>query len=56
MRHAAIAHVSDVEETVDPSEVDEGAEVGNVLHNSGSDLIDLQFLHQLIAFCGSLRL
>src|SRR5207249_3776449 len=50
MRHAAVAHVGDVQQAVYAAEVDEGAEVGDVLHHTLPDLIDRQLLHQHVAF------
>src|SRR6058998_1221450 len=49
VRHAAIAHVRDVEQSVHAAEIDEGAEVGDVLDDALSHLAHLQLLHQDIA-------
>src|SRR5206468_4234743 len=49
VRHAAIAHVGDVEQAVHAPEIDEGAEVGDVLDDALPRLADLQLLHQDIA-------
>src|SRR2546425_8104851 len=49
VRHAAIAHVGDVEQAVHAPEVDEGAEVGDVLDDALPRLPDLQLLHQDVA-------
>src|SRR5882762_1396412 len=50
MRHAAVAHVGDMQQAVDAAQVDEGAEVGDVLHHALPHLIDRQLLHQHVAF------
>src|SRR2546426_1148239 len=49
VRHAAIAHVGDVQQAVHAPEVDEGAEVRDVLHDALPRLADLQLLHQDVA-------
>src|SRR2546425_270190 len=49
VRHAAVAHVGDVEQAVHASQVDEGAEVGDVLDDALPRLADLQLLHQHVA-------
>src|SRR5882724_2544085 len=49
VRHAAVAHVGDVEQAVHAPEVDEGAEVGDVLDDALPRLADLQLLHQHVA-------
>src|SRR3989449_139896 len=49
VRHPAIAHVGDVEQAVHAAQVDEGAEVGDVLHDALPRLADLQLLHQDVA-------
>src|SRR6185436_7721674 len=46
--HAAPGHVGDVEEAVDPAQVDEGAEVGDVLDDALADLPLLDVLEQLL--------
>src|SRR2546428_301970 len=50
MRHAAVAHVGDVQQAVDAAEIDERPEVGDVLDDALSHLIDRQLLHQHVAF------
>src|SRR5207302_9632033 len=49
MRHAAVAHVGDVQQAVDAAEIDERAEVGDVLDDALPHLIDRQLLHQDVA-------
>src|SRR5256714_4686228 len=49
VRHAAVAHVGNVEQAVHAPEVDEGAEVGDVLDDALPRLADLQLLHQDVA-------
>src|SRR6266446_6316058 len=49
MRHAAVAHVRDVQQAVHATQVDEGAEVGDVFHHTLPHLIDRQLLHQHVA-------
>src|SRR5437773_3358025 len=49
VRHPPIAHVGDVEQAVHAPEVDEGAEVGDVLDDALPHLADLQLLHQHVA-------
>src|ERR1051326_1317474 len=56
MRHAAIAHVGDVQQPVHAAEVDERAEVGDVLDHAGAHLTDLQLLHEDFALRLALRL
>src|SRR3954462_3158039 len=56
MRDAAPGHVRDVQQTVDATEIDERAEVGDVLDDALSRLIDLELLHQLLALAGPLVL
>ena len=43
------AHVGDVEQAIDATEVDERAEVGDVLDDTLADLPDFQFGHQVLA-------
>src|SRR5437773_1768939 len=50
MRHAAVAHVRDVQQAVHAAQVDEGPEVGDVLHHTLPHLIDRQLFHQHVAF------
>src|SRR5688572_10663124 len=49
VRHAAVAHVGDVQQAVHAAEIDEGAEVGDVLDHAFADLADRQLLHQHVA-------
>ena len=56
MLNAAVRHVGDVEQSVDATEIDECAEVGDVLDHAFADLILLQLLHQLLALARSLLL
>src|SRR5689334_19963201 len=56
MLNAAVRHVGDVKQSVDAAEVDECAEVGDVLDDSFAHLILLQLLHQLLALARSLLL
>src|SRR5437773_1841695 len=49
MLNASVRHVGDVEQTVDATEIDERAEICDVLDHALSDLILLQLLHQLLA-------
>src|SRR2546425_11161701 len=42
MRDTAIAHVGDVQQAVHAAQVDEGPEVGDVLHDPGAHLADLE--------------
>src|SRR5205807_5667780 len=46
MRDAAVAHVGDVQQAVHAAQVDEGAEVRDVLHDALTHLAHLQLLHQ----------
>src|SRR2546427_2033793 len=46
MRDAAIAHVGDVQQAVHTAQVDEGAEIGDVLDDALPHLADLQLLHR----------
>jgi len=56
MRDASPRHVGDVEESVDAAEIDERAEVGDVLDDALSDLVLLELLHQFLALAGALDL
>src|SRR5690606_34685410 len=56
MRDAAPRHVGDVEESVHAAEVDEGAEVRDVLHDALPHLILGKLLHELLALAGALGL
>src|SRR3989440_225237 len=49
VRHAAIAHVRDVEQSVHAAQIDEGAEVGDVLDDALPHLTDLQLFHEDVA-------
>src|SRR6185312_2218882 len=49
VRHAAVAHVGDVQQAVDTAEIDECPEVGDVLDDALPHLIDRQLLHQHVA-------
>src|SRR5439155_96660 len=49
VRHAAVAHVRDVQQAVHATQIDEGAEVGDVLDDTLPHLIDRQLLHQHVA-------
>src|SRR5256712_3115523 len=42
-------YVGDVQQTVDAAQVDEGAEVGDVLHHALACLADLELLHEDVA-------
>src|SRR5690242_3804316 len=46
MRHAAVAHVGNVEQAVHAAQIDERAEVGDVLDDALAHLADLQLLHE----------
>src|SRR5256885_141153 len=46
MRHAPVAHVGDVQQAVHAAEIDEGAEIGDVLHDPLPHLTDLQLLRE----------
>src|SRR5690242_7642941 len=56
MGDAAVAHVGDVEQAVHAAQVDEGAEVGDVLDHALPDLADLELLHQDVALGAPLGL
>src|SRR5262249_42521567 len=47
MTHAAPGHVRDVKEAIDPTEIDERAEIGDVLDHSLADLVLRQLLDDL---------
>src|SRR2546425_932431 len=49
VRHATVAHVGDVQQAVHAAQVDERAEVGDVLDRALADLADGQLLHQHVA-------
>src|SRR5207302_8032356 len=49
VRHAAIAHVRDVEQSVHAAQIDEGAEIGDVLDDAFPHLTDLQLVHEDVA-------
>ena len=50
------AHVGDVQEAVDAPQIDERAEVGDVLHHALANLLDLQLLQQRLAILLALSL
>src|SRR5438034_5791016 len=50
----APAHVGDMQQAVDATEIDECPEVGDVFHDAFAHLILLEFLHQLLALAGPL--
>src|SRR5206468_3424114 len=56
MPHADVAHVGDVQQAVDAAQIDERAEVGDVLNDALAHLIDRQLLHQDVALRLALRL
>src|SRR4029077_7098948 len=47
---AAPGHVGDVEQSIHAAEVDERAEVGEILHGAGDGVADLHALEELLAF------
>ena len=49
MRHPAVGHVGDVEQAVHAAQIDEGAEVGDVLDHALPHLADRELLHQVLA-------
>src|SRR6266849_712622 len=49
MRHAPVAHIGDVQQAVHAAQVDEGAEIGDVLDDALPHLADLELLHQDLA-------
>ena len=56
MRDPAPRHVGDVQQAVDTAQIDERAEVGDVLDDAFAHLILLQLLHQLLALACALGL
>src|SRR5690349_20753848 len=52
--HPPVGHVGDVEQAVHAAQVDEGAEVGDVLDHALPDLADGELLHQVLALVGPL--
>ena len=54
MADAAPAHVGDVEQAVDATQIDERAEVGDVLDDATADLAHLERLHKLLLPLGPL--
>src|SRR3954471_6482191 len=56
VRHPAVGHVGDVQQPVDATEVDERAEVGDVVHHAFADLPHRELLHQVLALVGPLVL
>ena len=53
---AAPAHIGDVKKAVDTAEIDERAEVGDVLDDAAAHLADLEGLHELLLPLGTLLL
>src|SRR5690606_26246209 len=53
---AAPGHVGDVQQAVDPAEVDERAEVGDVLDRAGDQVALLEGGQELLALLGALLL
>src|SRR3569623_2937339 len=53
MADAAPAHVGNVEQTVDTAQIDEGAELGNVLDRALAELADFQIAQQARLFLGA---
>src|SRR5215203_308212 len=47
--NAAVRHIGDVKQTVDSTQIDESAEVGNVLDHTLPDLAHRKLLHQVLA-------
>ncbi len=45
-----------MEETVDSTEIDERTEIGDILDHAGSHLANFEFLHQVLAFGGTVGL
>ncbi len=56
VRHPAVRHVGDVQQSVDAAEVDERAEIGDVLDDPVAHLADFELLHQVLALVGALVL
>src|SRR5205814_820913 len=56
MLNASVRHVGDVEQSVDATEIDECAEVRDVLDHAFAHLILLELLHQLLALARPLLL
>ncbi len=56
MAHAAPRHVGDVQQAVDAAQIDEGAEVGDVLDHALADLTHLELRLQLLALLAALLL
>ena len=56
MADAAPAHVGDVQQAVDAAQVDERAEVGDVLDHALAELADFELLEQLRLLLGPLGL
>ena len=48
MAHAAPRHVGEVQEAVDAAEIDEGAEVGDVLDDAFAHLARLELAHEAL--------
>src|SRR5205807_2503877 len=55
MRHAPVAHVGDVQQAVHAPQIDERAEIGDVLDDAFAHLTDLQLLHEDVALGLALR-
>src|SRR5256886_3060869 len=55
MRHAPVAHVGDVQQAVHAAQIDERAEIGDVLHDPLAHLTDLQLVHEDVALGLALR-
>src|SRR3989440_4312726 len=55
VRHAPVAHIGDVQQPVHAAQIDEGAEIGDVLHDALPHLADLQLLHEDVALRLALR-
>ena len=49
VRDPAVTHVCDVEQAVYAAQIDERAEIGDVLDHALPNLTDLEFLHQVLA-------
>ena len=56
MANASPRHIGDVEQSIHPAKIDEGAEVGDVLDPTLSNLADLELLLELLALLAALLL
>ena len=56
MTEAAPAHVGDVEQAVHAVEIDERAEVGEILHGARDAIADIHAVHELLALLAALLL